>query len=58
MSMAFRLEEVEAFVAERPRMSALNSGKFERVSGIRPRSWEEAVQEHFRELQGGIAKTQ
>jgi len=40
------LDEVEAFVASRPLNSAMSSGRFTKLTGIRPRSWCEALR-HF-----------
>jgi dTDP-4-dehydrorhamnose reductase len=40
------LEEVGAFVASRPLNSALHHGRFTELTGIRPRSWCEALR-HF-----------
>jgi dTDP-4-dehydrorhamnose reductase len=40
------LNEVEAFVASRPLNSAMSSGRFTKLTGIRPRSWCEALR-HF-----------
>lgn len=45
------LSEVEAFVASRPLNSALYTGKFSKLTGIRPRPWSEALR-HF-VIQGG-----
>jgi len=42
-----RLGEVAAFVAARPAQSALDSGKFTRITGIVPRNWHEALREHL-----------
>lgn len=39
------LDSVAAFVAKRPRNSALDTGKFTRTTGIRPRPWQEAIRE-------------
>ena len=40
------LAEVEAFVASRPLNSAMYTGKFSKLTGIRPRPWSEALR-HF-----------
>lgn len=40
------LAEVEAFVASRPLNSAMYTGKFSNLTGIRPRPWTEALR-HF-----------
>lgn len=40
------LAEVEAFVASRPLNSAMHTGKFSKLTGIRPRPWSEALR-HF-----------
>lgn len=42
-----KLDEVEAFVAKRPRNSALDHGKFVQKTGIVPRPWSDAVMTHF-----------
>lgn len=44
---ANRLEDVAAFVARRPVNSVLATDKFTRLTGIVPRSWQEAMTEHF-----------
>lgn len=40
------VDSVAAFVAKRPVNSTLDTGKFTRLTGIRPRSWREALREH------------
>ncbi len=45
---------VAAFVARRPPNSALNTRKFTRATGIRPRSWQEATREHVSQQAGTI----
>jgi dTDP-4-dehydrorhamnose reductase len=40
------VESVAAFVAKRPMNSVLDTGKFTRLTDIRPRSWREALREH------------
>lgn len=40
------LADVEAFVASRPLNSAMYTGKFSKLTGIRPRPWSEALR-HF-----------
>jgi dTDP-4-dehydrorhamnose reductase len=42
-----RLSEVAAFVAARPPQSVLDCAKFTRITGIVPRSWQEALREHL-----------
>lgn len=44
---ANRLEDVAAFVAKRPVNSVLDTGRFTRLTGIIPRSWQDALREHF-----------
>jgi dTDP-4-dehydrorhamnose reductase len=39
------VDSVAAFVAKRPRNSALDTEKFTRETGIRPRPWQEAIRE-------------
>jgi len=39
------VDSVAAFVAKRPRNSALETEKFTRETGIRPRPWQEAIRE-------------
>lgn len=39
------LAEVEAFVASRPLNSAMYTGKFSKLTGIRPRPWSEALRQ-------------
>ena len=41
------LEDITAFVAKRPINSVLRTEKFTRHTGIVPRSWQEAMREHF-----------
>jgi dTDP-4-dehydrorhamnose reductase len=43
------LESLTTFVADRPRYTALDTAKFQELTGVRPRPWEEAVQEYVRE---------
>jgi dTDP-4-dehydrorhamnose reductase len=40
------VDSVAAFVARRPVNSALDTGKFTRLTGIRPRSWRDAIRVH------------
>jgi dTDP-4-dehydrorhamnose reductase len=40
------VDSVAAFVARRPVNSALDTGKFIRLTGMRPRSWRDAIREH------------
>lgn len=42
-----KLSEMLAFVAVRPPRTALDTSKFTRITGITPRPWKEAVEEHF-----------
>jgi dTDP-4-dehydrorhamnose reductase len=41
------LEDIVAFVAPRPINSVLSTEKFTRQTGIVPRSWQDAMREHF-----------
>lgn len=52
--VAGKLADVEAFVAPRPRNSALDPQHFAEVTGVEPRPWEMAVQAHFDEVCGRI----
>lgn len=47
MISANRLEDVAAFVARRPINSVLDTTKFTKLTGIAPRSWQEAMKAHF-----------
>jgi dTDP-4-dehydrorhamnose reductase len=38
---------MKAFVAVRPPRTPMDSAKFTRATGITPRHWKEAVEEHF-----------
>jgi dTDP-4-dehydrorhamnose reductase len=40
------VDSVAAFVAKRPLNSALDTTKFQQLTGIRPRSWREAIRDH------------
>jgi len=42
-----RLEEMRQFLAPRPRESVLSTEKLTRLTGIRPRPWQEAVREYI-----------
>lgn len=44
------VDSVAAFVAKRPVNSALDTGKFQSLTGIRPRSWQEALREAVAEI--------
>lgn len=39
-------DSVAAFVAKRPLNSALDTAKFQQLTGIRPRPWREAIRDH------------
>ncbi len=39
------------FVAERPPYTALDTGKFQALTGLHPRSWQEALAAYLREMQ-------
>jgi dTDP-4-dehydrorhamnose reductase len=41
------LEDITAFVAARPINSVLSTEKFTRHTGVTPRSWQDAMREHF-----------
>lgn len=43
-----KLSDMKNFVAVRPPMTPLDSGKFARITGITPRPWREAVEEYFK----------
>ena len=49
------VDSVAAFVAKRPLNSALNTGKFTRVTGIRPRPWQVATREFVMQLSHGLS---
>jgi dTDP-4-dehydrorhamnose reductase len=40
------VDSVAAFVAKRPVNSSMSTGKFSALTGIRPRSWQDALREH------------
>jgi dTDP-4-dehydrorhamnose reductase len=42
-----KLSDMKAFVAVRPPHTPMDTSKFTRITGIRPRPWQEAVREHF-----------
>lgn len=44
------LSDMTGFVARRPRYTVLATGKFERLTGERPRPWREAVAEYVRDF--------
>jgi dTDP-4-dehydrorhamnose reductase len=46
---------VDAFVAKRPPNSALSTEKFTRMTGIRPRPWQEAIREHVMQAASTIS---
>lgn len=39
-------DSVATFVAKRPLNSALDTSKFHKLTGIRPRGWREAIRDH------------
>jgi dTDP-4-dehydrorhamnose reductase len=41
------LADMKAFIAKRPPHTSLDAGKFTRATGITPRPWQEAVEDHF-----------
>jgi dTDP-4-dehydrorhamnose reductase len=41
-----RMDEMKAFVAKRPRYSAMSTEKLKNLTGQKPRSWREAVREY------------
>ena len=42
-----KLSDMKAFIAVRPPHTSLDTGKFTRATGIVPRHWQEAVEEHL-----------
>lgn len=44
------VDSVAAFVAKRPVNSALDTARFTRLTGMRPRPWSEAVREHVMQI--------
>ena len=46
---ALSLGEMEFFVARRPVHTVLSTAKYERLTGITPRDWHEAVEEYVRD---------
>jgi dTDP-4-dehydrorhamnose reductase len=42
-----KLSDMKNFIAVRPPRTSLDTGKFTRVTGLRPRHWKEAVEEYF-----------
>lgn len=44
--LPIRMADIAAFVARRPVHSTLSCGRFERLAGVRMRSWQEAVAEY------------
>jgi dTDP-4-dehydrorhamnose reductase len=42
------LADMKSFIAVRPPHTSLDTGKFARATGINPRPWKKAVEEHFR----------
>ena len=50
---ATSLSEMKNFIAKRPVYSVLSSGKYERITGTRPRGWRDAVAEYVRQFYGG-----
>jgi dTDP-4-dehydrorhamnose reductase len=51
------LADIPAFLAKRPPNSAMSTDKFTAFTGISPRSWQEALREHFA-TSGFLAKYQ
>ena len=43
-----KLSDMKAFIAVRPPHTALDTSKFIRITGIIPRPWREAVEDHFK----------
>lgn len=43
-----KLTDMKAFVAVRPPRTPMDTAKFTRVTGVKPRPWQEAVRDHFR----------
>ncbi|MGB6222657.1 dTDP-4-dehydrorhamnose reductase [Haloferula sp.] len=46
-----RMEDIAAFVAKRPRMSALDNSLYCELTGVRPRSWESALSDHLSSME-------
>ncbi len=44
---ASTMDSIETFAAKRPVNSAMSTGKFQRLTGITPRPWKEALREHL-----------
>ena len=53
---AIRLEDMKAFVARRPIYTPLATDKFTQLTGIQPRSWQEAVEEYVRSRSGAFQR--
>jgi dTDP-4-dehydrorhamnose reductase len=51
---AQRLADMKAFVARRPVYTPLATEKFTRLTGIQPRSWQQAVEAYVRNWSGGF----
>lgn len=49
------LEDIAAFVAKRPENSVLDTSKFTQFAGFVPRSWQEAMRDHFARTLGAKA---
>ncbi|MGJ8677700.1 MAG: dTDP-4-dehydrorhamnose reductase [Akkermansiaceae bacterium] len=58
---ATTMDTIKAFIAKRPEYSALSTSRFEEVTGIQPRPWQEACREYilkceaFQEMNRNIA---
>jgi dTDP-4-dehydrorhamnose reductase len=46
---ASSLAEMKSFVAKRPVYSVLSAAKYERITGVAPRPWQDAVAEFVRD---------
>jgi dTDP-4-dehydrorhamnose reductase len=52
------LAEMKSFIAKRPVYSVLSTAKYESLTGVRPRPWQEAVAEFVREHKKELAEFQ
>ncbi len=47
---ALKMAELKAFIARRPVYTAMSTAQLQRVTGLTPRPWQEAVEEYIRTL--------